>query len=111
LSPAVHCVLYSVREHENEHEIKRSQLPDLPLAHEAKHDEQEPIDDRGSDDDLFEHETARIPHGSLGLVAATHIAVPNLNGSYQSDDPGVTQGARNAIKGTDAFPKESPLSG
>ena len=49
---------------------------------------------------------------ALGLVAATHIAVPNLNGSYQSDDPGVTQGARNAIKGSDPLiPKEGPLAG
>jgi len=44
------------------------------------------------------------------LVAATHIAVPNLNGSYQSDDPGVTQGARNAIKGSDALSRRRALS-
>ena len=46
------------------------------------------------DDDLFENETARIPHGTLGLVANLHIAVPNLNSGYQSDDPGVGHDAR-----------------
>jgi len=29
-------------------------------------------------------------------VATTQIAVPNLNGSYQPDDPGETEGAKTA---------------
>jgi len=41
------------------------------------------------------------------LVANIHIAVPNLNGGYQSDDPGIRQGAKSsaaAARSTDAEP-------
>ena len=52
-----------------------------PLAHQAKHDEQEAVDDGGADDDLFDDETARIPHGILISMEVANMGSDTLNGN------------------------------
>src|SRR5690242_19434872 len=61
----VHGVLNGVREDEQQHQVERCELPDLPLARKPKQDNEKHVDDRRPNDDLPEDETARKPHDHL----------------------------------------------
>ena len=61
--PAVHGILQGIAQDQQEHQVKRSQLPDLPLSGEPEHDDEKAVNHDSPQDELPPGQAHR-PHGT-----------------------------------------------